>query len=45
MSEQGYEHVNIKVYLGPLDSKDEQLLVRLFLPILQNLQATLHLPI
>ena len=45
MNEQGFEQVNRKVYLGPTDSEVEQLLVRLFLSIIQNLQPTLRLPI
>ena len=45
MNEQGFEQVNRKVYLGPTDSVVEKIPIRMFLPILQNLQPTLHLPI
>ena len=38
------EQVNSKVSLGPLDSKAEPLPVRLFIPVLPNLQPTLNLP-
>ena len=37
--------MNSKVYMGPLDSKAKPLPVRLFLPVLPNLQPTLSLPI
>ena len=40
MSEQGYEQVNNKVYLGPTDSEVEQLLAMLFLLVIQHLQPT-----
>ena len=37
--------MNSKVYLGPTDSEAEQIPVRLFLPVLKNIQPTLRLPI
>ena len=40
-----YAKENSRVCLAPLDSKDEQLPIRMFLPVLQNLQPTLRLPI
>ena len=44
MNEQEYEHVNNKVFLGPLDSKAEPPPIRLFLQVLPNLQQTLNFP-
>ena len=44
-TEQGFEKVNSEGNLAPTDSKVGQILVRMFLPILQELLPTLNLPI
>ena len=43
VTEQGSDKVNSKVNLGPIDSKVGQLLVRMLLPVLQDLLPTLSL--
>ena len=43
--EQESEKVNIEGNLAPIDPKVGQLIIRLFLPILQDILPTLNLPI
>ena len=43
MTEQGYEQVNSKVHLDPIDSKVGQLPRGILLPVLQGLLPTLNI--
>ena len=44
-TEQGSKNLNSEGNLVPIDPKVDQILIRLFLPILQDLLPTLILPI
>ena len=43
VNEQGYEQVNSKVYLGPTDSKVDQIPIGILILALQGLLPTLNL--